>query len=557
VTTPAGTLVPRDARDFGSYQLIAKLATGGMAEIFLARPTGSTSRDVLVVKRILPHLAEDEHFVTMFRDEADLASKVSHKNICRVQAFGEYGGTWFIAMEYLHGVPLSRMMTRLSKVGKMLDVRIVAGIIVQACEGLHAAHEARGPDGQLLGLVHRDVSPPNIMVCGDGAVKLLDFGIAKARGANSRTRTGTVKGKNAYMSPEQILGKPLDQRSDVFALAVVMYEMLAIRRLFHRDSDFLTFKAITEEPIPDIRDRRPDLPPGMRAALLQAMARDANGRFDTAQAFGNAIRNAVATLGGPASPADLARLLVSDFGDEMIARDEILQAADEPAPPPRPVRSTAPPPLPAPAGASQTGATGEIGAPDDSQPGRATAPIEAIPSMIVQQTSGRATLTPARVIDLSGNMLPDSWMIDPNTDLLRSHRLRSIRNAAIAIGSLTLVTVAVFVITSRMGDATNRTVPPPPDAAVPDAAEPPIDAATGMTRDDIIALSHYGFFSIAANAKTQIYVDNKMIGETPLTRLPLAPGPHKIKAVGPRGKVKTLSIMIYGAQDTDEGTITW
>jgi serine/threonine protein kinase len=557
VTTPAGTLVPRDARDFGSYQLIAKLATGGMAEIFLARPTGSTSRDVLVVKRILPHLAEDEHFVTMFRDEADLASKVSHKNICRVQAFGEYGGTWFIAMEYLHGVPLSRMMTRLSKVGKMLDVRIVAGIIVQACEGLHAAHEARGPDGQLLGLVHRDVSPPNIMVCGDGAVKLLDFGIAKARGANSRTRTGTVKGKNAYMSPEQILGKPLDQRSDVFALAVVMYEMLAIRRLFHRDSDFLTFKAITEEPIPDIRDRRPDLPPGMRAALLQAMARDANGRFDTAQAFGNAIRNAVATLGGPASPADLARLLVSDFGDEMIARDEILQAADEPAPPPRPVRSTSPPPLPAPAGASQTGATGEIGAPDDSQPGRATAPIEAIPSMIVQQTSGRATLPPARVLDLSGNMLPDSWMIDPNTDLLRSHRLRSIRNAAIAIASLTLVSVVVFVITSRMGDATNRTVPPSPDATVPDAAEPPIDAATGMTRDDIIALSHYGFFSIAANAKTQIYVDNKMIGETPLTRLPLAPGPHKIKAVGPRGKVKTLSIMIYGAQDTDEGTITW
>jgi serine/threonine protein kinase len=558
VTTPAGTLVPRDARDFGSYQLIAKLATGGMAEIFLARPTGSTSRDVLVVKRILPHLAEDEHFVTMFRDEADLASKVSHKNICRVQAFGEYSGTWFIAMEYLHGVPLSRMMTRLSKLGKMLDVRIVAGIIVQACEGLHAAHEARGPDGQLLGLVHRDVSPPNIMVCGDGAVKLLDFGIAKARGANSRTRTGTVKGKNAYMSPEQILGKPLDQRSDVFALAVVMYEMLAIRRLFHRDSDFLTFKAITEEPIPDIRERRPDLPPGMRAALLQAMARDANGRFDTAQAFGNAIRNAVATLGGPATPADLARLLISDFGDEMVARDEILQAADEPAPPPRAARSTSPPPLPA--GGLQTGATGEIGGADDSQPGRAAArdAIEAVPSMIVQQASGRATLPPGRVIDLSGNMLPDSWMIDPSTDLLRSHRLRSIRNAAIAIGAITLIAVLVFVITSRMGDATSytaTTTPPPIDAAVPDAAEP--DAQSGPSREDIIALSHYGFFSIAATAKTQIYIDNKAIGETPLTRLPLAPGPHKVKAIGPRGKIKTLNIIVLGGQDTDEGTINW
>src|SRR5580698_1060308 len=309
VTIPAGTLVPRDARDFGSYQLLAKLATGGMAEIYLARPARSkgeppaSSDDVMVLKRILPHLAEDDHFVTMFRDEADLASKLVHKNVCQVLSFGQFGGTWFIAMEYLHGVPLSRMMTRLSKGGKLLDYRVVAGIICQACEGLHSAHEARDEKGGLLGVVHRDVSPPNIMVTADGTVKLLDFGIAKARGANSRTRTGTVKGKNAYMSPEQILGKPLDRRSDIFALGVVMYEMLSIRRLFHRESDFLTFKAITEEPIPDIRDRRSDLPPGMRAALLQAMARDPNGRFDSAQSFGNAIRNSVSTLGGHAAGA--------------------------------------------------------------------------------------------------------------------------------------------------------------------------------------------------------------------------------------------------------------
>ncbi|MEO8706889.1 MAG: serine/threonine-protein kinase, partial [Kofleriaceae bacterium] len=212
MTIPAGTLVPRDARDFGSYQLIAKLATGGMAEIFLARPStgvNGTAKDLMVLKRILPHLAEDDHFVTMFRDEAELAAQLIHKNVCHVTQFGEYAGTWFIAMEYLHGVPLSRMMTRLSKAAKMLDVRVVAGIIVQACEGLHAAHEARDPQGNPLNVVHRDVSPPNIMVTGDGTVKLLDFGIAKARGANSRTRTGTVKGKNAYMSPEQILGKPL------------------------------------------------------------------------------------------------------------------------------------------------------------------------------------------------------------------------------------------------------------------------------------------------------------------------------------------------------------
>jgi len=559
VTIPAGTLVPRDARDFGNYQLIAKLATGGMAEIFLARPTGAHDRDVMVLKRILPHLAEDDHFVTMFRDEADLASKLIHKNVCHVHAFGEFGGTWFISMEYLHGVPLSRMMTRLSKAGKMLDVRVVAGIIVQACEGLHAAHEARGPDGQLMNVVHRDVSPPNIMVCADGMVKLLDFGIAKARGANSRTRTGTVKGKNAYMSPEQILGKSLDRRSDVFALAIVMYEMLAIRRLFHRDSDFLTFKAITEEPIPDIRERRPDLPPGMRAALLQAMARDPNGRFDTALAFGNAIRNSVSTLGGPASLADLARLLSTDFADEMAQRDEILKAADEPAPiaPPR-TRPTQPPPLPNPAPVMRSGEVGAVAYPQEH---RATGQLEAVPSMIVQGGSSRAYLPvpPASVLDLSSNVLPDSWMVDPATDLLRSHRLRSIRNAAIAIGVLIVIVVAIWLATrGGDGDQQRAVRPPPADAQVtPDAPDLPIDAAGELTRDEIIARSRFGFFSIAATAATQIYIDNKQIGDAPLTRFPLMPGPHKVRAVGPRGKIKQMSITIYGGQDTDEGTITW
>jgi len=564
VTIPAGTLVPRDARDFGSYQLIAKLATGGMAEIFLARPNGSGQSEVMVLKRILPHLAEDDHFVTMFRDEADLAAQLIHKNVCHVFAFGEYAGTWFIAMEYLHGVPLSRMMTRLSKAGKMLDVRVVAGIIVQACEGLHAAHEARGPDGVHLNVVHRDVSPPNMMVCGDGTVKLLDFGIAKARGANSRTRTGTVKGKNAYMSPEQILGKPLDRRSDVFALAVVMYEMLAIKRLFHRDSDFLTFKAITEEPIPDIRERRPDIPPGMRAALLQAMARDPNGRFDTAQAFANAIRNSVATIGGPASSNDLARLLFTDFGDEMAARDEILKAADDPSTAPmispapaRPKPTTRPPPIP-------QARSGELGT--YQRPFQVSEQVSAasIPSMIVHQPGSSriempmAPPTPV-VLDLSANVPVDTWMANPDTDLLRAHRWKSVRIVLVAILVLAAV-VAVLLITMNMDGCKGAaivTTRPAADAGVaqlePDAAQP--DA--GVSKNDIVALSRYGFFSINASAKTTIWIDGKNIGETPLTRLPLPPGPHKVKAIGPRGKRKEFNITIYGGRDTETETINW
>jgi serine/threonine protein kinase len=568
VTIPAGTLVPRDARDFGSYQLIAKLATGGMAEIFLARPSGRGQQDVMVLKRILPHLAEDDHFVTMFRDEAELASHLVHKNVCRVDAFGEFAGTWFIAMEYLHGVPLSRMMTRLSKANKMLDIRMVAGIIVQACEGLHAAHEARGPDGQLLNVVHRDVSPPNIMVCADGTVKVLDFGIAKARGANSRTRTGTVKGKNAYMSPEQILGKPLDRRSDVFALAIVMYEMLAIKRLFHRDSDFLTFKAITEEPIPDIRERRPDLPAGMRAALIQAMARDPNGRFETAQAFAAAIRSSIATMGGPASQNDLARLLFTDFGDEMAARDEILKAADEPAPPPPPPRTTSSvvqmrptPPPPPPLPASRSGELGTLPPVNRRPP---TGPIDSVPSMIVSPGTGRMELLtpatpalPAGVIDLSANVPVDTWMANPDTDLLRGHRMRGIRNIAIGIAILgVLVGVGIFLM-SRGGESKDQPVAAAPADAgvkhVPTAAPP--DA--GISKDDILAISRFGYLTITANQKTTIYVDGKNIGETPMTRLPLAPGPKKIKAIGPKNKKKEYTTTILGGQDAESIDIVW
>jgi len=428
---------------------------------------------------------------------------------------------------------------------------------------LYLVHEARGTDGQLLGVVHRDVSPPNIMVTADGTVKVLDFGIAKARGANSRTRTGTVKGKNAYMSPEQILGKPLDRRSDIFALAVVMYEMLAIRRLFHRDSDFLTFKAITEEPIPDIRERRPDLPPGMRAALTQAMARDPNGRFDTAQAFGQAIKQSVATLGGPASQAELARILFTDFGDEMASRDEILKAADDPnaAPVSITAKPTTPPPVPPPRPALPAATSGEM---HQATPSRKL-PTEqiGIPSVMLG-TPASTKMQVANldnVLDLSADVGADAWMAEGGTDLLSAHRWKSLRNVAVALLVLVAAGVGIFFVVTKMGGGREQpkqaVAPVVIDAAVPKQVAPPIDAGDEISHDDIVALSHFGFFSITATAKTTIYVDDKYIGETPLTRLPLKPGPHTVKAVGPRSKNKVIKITIVGGRDDDEGTITW
>ncbi|MBP9086184.1 MAG: serine/threonine protein kinase [Kofleriaceae bacterium] len=600
MTIPAGIMVPSDARDFGQYELIAKLATGGMAEIFLARPAGHADGKLLVLKRILPHLAEDEHFVTMFRDEADLASKLIHPNVCRVHALGHHAGSWFIAMEYLHGVPLSRVMTRLSKQNKLLDLRVVAGIICAACEGLHHAHELRDANGNLLNVVHRDVSPPNIMVVEGGLVKLLDFGIAKATNTNAKTRTGTVKGKNAYMSPEQIMGKSLDRRSDIFALGTVMYELLTIKRLFHRDSDFMTFKAISEEPIPDIMQRRPDLPLGLRSVLLQALARDPAGRFATAKQFGDAIRGAMMNLGGPATTTDLAIFLSQDFGDELAAHDEILRAADDDSaiPASSPANSASKsqghrlpsaPPIPL------VSREGELA---NAQRSKRDSIGIGVPSMIVSAPTGRAGTAPIAPFDspsqpnavptdmllgtantapyrqsvpvATGAMLSDSFAMplaapsspsfdlgmDDAAKLLGASRNRTMRNLAV-IAVVAAIAIAAVLVLNR----SEQQQPIIENAIVVDAAPPPpppIDAPKNqMSREDIAAMSRYGFLTMDSDPKAKLFLDDKLIGETPFKRFPLAPGNYKAKVVGAGGKKKLFDLTIYGGKDAELGAVNW
>lgn len=553
VTAPVAA--PRD-RMLGEFQLLAKLATGGMAEIFLARKQGA-GQPIQVVKRILTHLADDEHFVTMFRDEANLASQLAHPNICKVHELGHVGDVWFIVMEYLHGVALSRMLSQLAKRRQFLDVRIVAGLMVQACDGLDAAHDARGSDGHPLGVVHRDVSPPNILLTADGAVKLLDFGIAKARGANSKTRTGTVKGKNAYMSPEQILGKPLDRRSDVFALAAVMYELLSVRRLFHRDSDFLTFKAITEEPIPDIRDRRADLPASVVAVLTRALARDPAARFATAAAMKDAIIAACATLGGPATPDEIKAMLARDFADELAAKDALVKEAErldaDAAPLTGPGASHAPTPV---------ANIRELAADDgdflDRTPvakgGRVAASPGPSASVFITPPPSSLATAPAGI--------PMVELADPSTDLLRDRRRRAVR---LTIGIAAVLAIAGLAYVLGRGSGAAPTPAPavvaaaPVDAGVaPLAAELP-DAAidADQTRADIAALARYGFFSIGSDKKAVIFIDHQRIKEAPLIRYLLEPGPHQIKAVGPKGKTKRWDIIIEATKDVDLGVIEW
>ena len=331
MASAVGSLIPPGARSFGKYELLARLAVGGMAEIFLARRRGEGGKDgMVVIKRVLPHLAEDARFVAMFRDEARLAARIEHVNACRVLELGSVGDTYFIAMEYLHGVPLSRVLLRSARTSDQLDIRFIAGVIQQSCAGLHHAHELSAPDGRLLDVVHRDVSPPNIFVTADGKVKLLDFGVAKARGASQKTRTGTVKGKNAYMSPEQVLGEPVDRRSDLFSLGIVMWESLTASRLFLRDTDFETFRSITKGDIPDVLQLRPDVPAPLASVVRRALERDRDQRYANAEELGDAVTAAMESLGGPASPEEIARYIHVRFSKELEAKEDLLEAAAAP-----------------------------------------------------------------------------------------------------------------------------------------------------------------------------------------------------------------------------------
>jgi serine/threonine protein kinase len=270
----------------GRYEVLGELATGGMAQILLARQGGPGGFErTVVIKRILPHLARDEAFVAMFTDEANTVSRIHHRNVVGVQELCRDDGELYLVMEYLEGESLFGIMRRLQRLERPLPYELSAYLMSEACEGLHGAHELRGPDGKLVNLVHRDVSPHNIFVTYDGGVKVIDFGIAKTDNRKNRTETGQLKGKFEYMSPEQCAAEPCDRRTDVYALGIVLYELITGRRLFKRKNELLTIKAVTEAPIIPPTVLRPDCPGQLEQIVMRALERDPKQRFQTCAAM--------------------------------------------------------------------------------------------------------------------------------------------------------------------------------------------------------------------------------------------------------------------------------
>ncbi|MFO0697002.1 MAG: serine/threonine-protein kinase [Polyangiales bacterium] len=274
----------------GNYDILGRIGVGGMAEVFLARETVGERR-IVVVKRALPHVSEDPRHIESLRQEARLLARLRHPSLCRTIEFGTDEGSIYFAMEWVDGVDLRALAHRAAEKGGIPPI-LAARIAADVASALHHAHTAQDERGQPLHVVHRDVTPENILVGFDGTVKLLDFGIAKATGHTVKTQHGELKGKFGYMSPEQYHALPLDGRSDVFSLGVCAYESLTGKPLFDRGDEFQTVAAVIfEGAVPSLRESREDVPSELDFILKKALAKKRDERFQSAEAFEHALRS--------------------------------------------------------------------------------------------------------------------------------------------------------------------------------------------------------------------------------------------------------------------------
>ena len=281
---------------FGKYLLLDRIAVGGMAEVYRAKFFGAERFEkILAIKKLLPNIAEDEEFVEMFINEAKLASQLTHSNICQIYDLGKIDGNLFIAMEYVWGKDMLQIVNYFKRLKKTMPAPMAAYISTRICEGIDYAFHKRGSQGMPLKIIHRDVSPQNILVSYDGEVKIIDFGIAKATLHHSETQAGLLKGKFSYMSPEQVQGFPIDHRSDIFAIGTCLFEMLTGMSLFRGDNDFITLERVRKAEVPKPTSLNPNIPKSLEKILLRSLALDPKDRWQRAADFQDALQRFLIT----------------------------------------------------------------------------------------------------------------------------------------------------------------------------------------------------------------------------------------------------------------------
>ena len=567
VHIPGEPLGPPRGQPFGRYELLTLLAYGGMAEVYLARMTGVGGfTRLLVIKRILPHLTGDPDFVEMFLNEGRIAARLAHPNVCHVYELGEVGGALFLAMEYLEGLAWSELSPLIPRDGGF-ELRCTAAVLGQVCEGLRYAHELRDIDGTPTPVVHRDVSPQNLMITTDGVCKLLDFGVSKVLTESTRTRTGMLKGKLPYMAPEQIRGEAVDPRADVFSMGTVLWEALTGERLFRRDSDYQIWIAVTEDPIPTVTSRRPGLPPRIDAVVGRALERDVARRYPTIRAFASDLREVADYLGGPLDQAALAELVRTLGAAALAARAYQVSHALG-----RPIKGTRPPAgaalaEPAPVAATSPGDTRSVQLRDGSvrlgRPRRSrwTIALGAFGALAMTGGGIAAALwtsepAPSKVAELGvpGGVI-DAASARPGDVAAGDGMAGDVDAAPVdAAGEDEARPAVIGADDAGVADAADELAPRSNDAGV----KRPVKHRVASRPPDAPAVAEEpGQYSVDAKPYATIFIDGKSYGETPLFKVPLAPGKHRVRAVREDGEVRRYTVTIEPGKLTSSGTLAW
>jgi serine/threonine-protein kinase len=452
------------------FELVAELATGGMATVYLARVSGAGGfQRFVAIKRLHPHLAREPEFIEMFLDEARLAARIHHPNVVSILEIGSGDQGYYIVMEYVEGDTLARLLSRCDQSGQRLPVKVGLRIVIDMLAGLDAAHELKDDDGKSLAIVHRDVSPQNVLVGVDGSARLGDFGVARAASRLSTTRSGQLKGKVAYMAPEQARAEgDIDRRADVFAAGAVLWEVLGGRRLFKGDGEAQTLNKVLTEPIPSVSDAWPSVDASLEAVVAKALERDRDRRFATAAEFADALEAAAKRAGTIGASKDVAAYVQAMLGPEISEQREAIRAWVARSEPGRRSWSQPPPPVQA-ARAAESSAVGPVDRSELSSPRPSNIPpLGSVPGIPSLQTPPRQ---PGRSADASGS----ARIIDASVDSTR--RLR-----AVAGPSTTEVWPWLLLVGAAVGGGVLwMTRPHPAPGGQPAAGPPPTAAVSAAT----------------------------------------------------------------------------
>ena len=446
IPTPSETT--QQVTRLGKYELIAPIGKGGMAQVFLARQTGPLAFEkIVVVKSIHDALTSSSEFVEMLLDEARVAALIKHPNVVDIYDLGQADGKYFIAMEYISGRPLSKMLGRAKGTANYLEALGVAHIVAEAADGLHAAHSLRSLSGDLLNLVHRDVTPGNIMIAYDGGVKLVDFGVAKSLGNMNSTQVGQLKGKMGYLSPEQINGQHVSPQTDVFSLGIVLWESLVVARLFKGETMGVTVAEILTKKIKPPSHYREDVPEELDRICLKALARDPKERYQSAEEMHDDLSDLLRESNYHRGRRKIAKYMEIQFSEDIESDRKLVTQVD----------FSVPMELP-------DGAEAELSAPNSSP-------------------SHSPTVTMEEVTDLSAIITPTAEIAEgaPSASIVDKLR-RAPRIVQAAIGGGALLFIIIMAVVLGGGDDTEpAAVQEDPDAGL--VAVVTIDAAVVEVAD--------------------------------------------------------------------------